>query len=121
MIAWSIVIAGLVLGAGFLAERGTRVQAAMSKGRWLSDTNPLIANAASLWRPGPRWIRSRRVRTARRQAELAIEADAKEWARYQMLSREFFAWNDLESAVAMAFIASLVAFVSAVVSVATQN
>jgi hypothetical protein len=108
MWAWLGVFASLsFLGAAFFALRGTNRQAQMARQDWLADRNPDICAAAQLWAPGPRWIRRKSYREKRRAVEDSIARDSAEWARYRRLSNEFYAWNNLETSVAIAFPAAL--------------
>lgn len=110
---WQLFAAGGFFFSALLALRGTNKQAAIAKRRLLADSNPLVAHAAALWAPGPRWIRLRKRRTSRASAEAEIKLDVLEWRRYTELLQEFSAWNDLESAVAIALpAAGIVAVIS---------
>jgi hypothetical protein len=106
-------------GAAVFAYFGTRTQARLARGRLLADPDPLIAEAGRLWRPPPRWLSqwftttpSRRARHAEVVAELRQDPGRAE--RYKTLSAELFAWNCLESSVAVAGIASLIAVIASV-------
>ena len=121
MSIWTPATVGLIASGTFsfsalMALRGTGRQARMSKWRWLADPNPLIVGAATLWLPGPRWIRSRKHRTSLNHNEAAIRAQPGEWDRYINLSDEFAAWNDLETAVALALPASVIGLILSVIA-----
>ena len=62
-------------------------------------------------RPGPGWLR-RGYRKRMTAAEAAIREDAEEWARYQTLGKELWAWNAVQSGVALIAVAALVAAVA---------
>jgi hypothetical protein len=100
--------------AAFFALFGTNTQARLARERLLADTDPLIATAARLWRP----VRCLMTPTRRREravAEAAIRIDPARSNRYDRLRQELSAWNALESSVALAAVAALVAFVISVV------
>jgi len=106
----------LFLGAAFCALLGTNTQARVARRRLLADSNPLVAAAGQYWTPAPRWLARPSHRRARTQVEAALKTDAVEWTRYETLRQELFAWNALESAVALALSASATALVVAVIS-----
>lgn len=93
---------------------GTNAQAAIAKRKLLADTNPLVARAGRLYRPGPKWSHSPSVRRDRRQVEAQLAQDRDEWQRYESLRQELWAWNTVESGVAAAFVAALAAIVAVV-------
>ncbi len=103
--------------SALLALRGTNGQARAAKLRWLADPNPLIAEAARRWVPRPRWMRSKARRSEWKALDVAIQARPGEWMRLRLLNQEFVAWNDLETAVALAGLASAVALVLSLIAI----
>ena len=85
---------------------GTNTQAALARSKLLEDANPLVAQAGRLWSPS-RWLVKPGHRRARAGLEVRLRADPGAWQRYEVLRRELFAWNALESGVAMALAASV--------------
>jgi|AntAceMinimDraft_13_1070369.scaffolds.fasta_scaffold70874_1 hypothetical protein len=110
----TIYITGFFIIAAFFALAGTNTQARISRNRLLQDADPQIAEAGKLWRP-IRWLTKPSIRKTRRALELQLKRDSQQWARYKNLCAELFAWNALESGVAMALSASLLALVHAIV------
>ena len=102
--------------AAYFGLIGTNAQAALAKQRLLADTNPLIAWAGRLWRPGFRWLARPARRHQRQEMEAKLREDAAEWARYDRLRRELWAWNAVESGVAMAFAGALSALAGVLLS-----
>jgi hypothetical protein len=118
--------------AAIWALLGTNAQAALARGQLLADDDPLIAAAGRAWTPLSRadpliaaaeraWtplsrVTSRRRSRRRQRAEIEAELrrDSERWLHYEALRRELRAWNALESSVALAAVASVVAFVSSV-------
>lgn len=96
--------------AAICALMGTNAQAALSRERLFEDEDLRVAAAGRLWRPGQlRWLKSAK---RRRAAEVEFRDDPIAWRRYERLMTELFAWNALETSVAIATLASLVALVS---------
>jgi hypothetical protein len=105
----------LFLIAAIWALQGTNAQAAMARQRLLTDDDPLIAAAGRAWRPGPRLVAPPSLRRRRVQIEAMLRSDPKRWSKYQTSLRELSAWNALESSVAIAAGASVLALVAALV------
>jgi hypothetical protein len=101
-------VPALFLGAAIWALEGTNEQASLAKGRLLADDHPLIAAAGREWTPS-RLLTSRGRRRRRAEIEALLREDPKRWKRYDLLRREMRAWNMLESSVAIAAVASIVA------------
>jgi hypothetical protein len=49
----------------------------------------------------------KRVKAELRALEAEIMNDPQAWQRYQILCRDLFAWNALETSVAIAFVAAM--------------
>ncbi len=98
------------LFAAIWALGGTNAQAQLARKQLLADDDPLIADAGRAWTP----FRLAAPRRSRRQR--AIEAELREdperWARYDELRRQMRAWNLLESSVALAAGASILALIA---------
>ncbi|MGH3117927.1 MAG: hypothetical protein ACRDWY_07365 [Actinomycetes bacterium] len=106
----AIYVAASFAMAAIWALMGTNVQAALSRQRLLEDEDPRVAVAGRLWRPLQfRWLKSAK---RRRAAEVEFRDDPIAWRRYQRLITELFAWNALESSVAIATPAALIALVT---------
>jgi len=102
--------------AAVLALVGTNGQARLSRERLLADADPLVAEAGRLWRPPPTWLNSRPSRRRRRASvEEQLRRDPERAKRYDRLCAELFAWNALESSVALASVASVIAAVALIV------
>jgi len=104
--------------AALMALVGTNTQARLARQVLLSDEDPLIAEAGRLWTPTPRWLSwlsrpSRRLRVAEIEAELARDPDRIK--RYERLRAELFAWNALESSVALVLPASVIVLITELV------
>jgi hypothetical protein len=111
----SILLTLWLAGAAVFALVGTNTQARLSRERLLADDDPLVAEAGRLWTPYPRWL-SRPGRRRRRTAiEVQVRLDPERAKRYDRLRAELVAWNALESSVALAFAASIVAVVATIV------
>jgi hypothetical protein len=109
----SLYVTGMLAVAAILALVGTDNQARLTRSRLLADPDPLIAEAGRLWRPPPRVISqrpSRRRRCAAIEAEL--RQDPERSKRYDVLCTELFAWNALETSVALATVASVFAIIA---------
>jgi hypothetical protein len=106
--ALGVIIAFYFAVASIWGLMGTNAQAALARQRLLNDPDEAIARAGQLWRP-MMWARRRSVRLRQAAAENAIHSDPDRWQQYQRLCRELWAWNMMESAVAMAFGGSLLA------------
>lgn len=108
-----IALVSLVIASAW-ALMGTNMQARLSRERLLNDPDDEIVRAGRLWRPAPRWLR-RKVR--RRQLE-AIESrllsGPEAAARYAHLRSELYAWNALESSVALGFFGAVLAVIATV-------
>jgi len=98
-------------GSSLMGLVGTNAQARLAKSRLLSDPNPLVVSAGLLWWPS-RWLMPPRLRRRRLAVERELRQDAESWRRYELLCKELFAWNALESAVVVALFASLAALVA---------
>jgi hypothetical protein len=114
VILWSEYASGSFVAASVLALVGTNAQARLTKERFLSDPNPLVVEASRLWTP-TRWATGRQRRKKRGGVERKIQANAEDWLRYQSICNELFAWNALETSVAIAAVASVVAFIGPLV------
>jgi hypothetical protein len=101
--------------AAMLALVGTNAQARLSRGRLLADEDPLVAEAGRLWTPGPRWLAAPTYRRRREAVEVRLREDPERAKRYDRLRTELFAWNAIETSVALAAAASLVSIVAAIV------
>ena len=101
----------LFLIAAIWALVGTNSQASLAKTEIQEDDDPLIADAGKLWLPAPRLAtKARRQRVAVIEAE--IRKDATRWIRYKALRQQLWSWNMLESSVALAAVASILALLS---------
>jgi hypothetical protein len=98
--------------AALLALAGTNAQARLSRGRLLADEDPLIAEAGRLWTPGPRWLSRPSRRRRGESVEARLRQDPERARRYDRLRTELFAWNALETSVALASAASFVAIIA---------
>jgi len=107
----------LLAMAAWLALRGTNKQAGLARARWARDPDIRVAQAVTTWRPGPQWIwgSTRRANWQRIQADL--HADPTVYARFTDLVGDLWAWNNLESAVALAFVGSILGAVVAAFAV----
>lgn len=101
----------MFLIAAIWALAGTNAQAALARGRLLADDDPLIAAAGKLWAPLPR-LASKRRRRQRTEIEVELRKDFERWSRYEVPRRELWTWNMLESSVALAAVASILALVT---------
>jgi hypothetical protein len=99
--------------ASLLALVGTNAQARLAREQLFNDPDEGIARAGRLWRPGPRWLTRKAYREQREAAEAQVRSDPERRKRYEKLRQELWAWNALESAVAIAFSGSLLAVVGA--------
>jgi hypothetical protein len=97
----------MFLIAAIWALEGTNEQAALTKRQLLADDDPLIAAAGRAWTPLPRLLSGRR-----RKIEAELRKDTERWSRYDELRRQLRAWNMLESSVAVAAVASLLALLA---------
>jgi hypothetical protein len=98
-----------LVGAAFWALVGTNAQARLAKGKLLADSDPLVAEAGRLWRPGPMWLDRTKNKKRRVEVLRLIGMDPERRERYEPLHREFAAWNLIESSVAIAFPATVLA------------
>ena len=101
---WFLIAAIWALG-------GTNAQAQLAKRQLLADDDPLIADAGRVWTPS-RLVASRRRRRQRAAIETELRKDPERWARYEDLLRQLRAWNLLESSVALAAGASILALLA---------
>ncbi|MEY2524967.1 MAG: hypothetical protein QOJ66_3532 [Ilumatobacteraceae bacterium] len=83
------------------------IAARLAKRNFLDDEDPLIAEVARLWRPGPRWFHRARYRKDIAEAEAQARADVETWSRYTRLRDQQRAWNLIESSAALAGNAAL--------------
>jgi hypothetical protein len=97
--------------ASLMALAGTNVQARLSRQRLLGDADPLVAAAGRLWSP-VRWFTRPSRKRLRTGAEAKLRNDPARWQHYRRLCQELFAWNAIESSVALAAVASVVALVA---------
>lgn len=97
--------------AAALGMRGTSIQGSLARAKWSLNPNQNIVNAARIWAPGPKWIRRREHRNAWKNLESQLKLSPVEWAEYELLRREFYSWNLLETAVVIAFIGAVVPFI----------
>lgn len=97
--------------ASIWALMGTNAQARIARDRLLEDPDGAIVLAGRLWRPGPRWLARKGTRQRRAAAEARVREEPERFQKYERLRQELWAWNALESAVAMAFAGSLTAVV----------
>jgi hypothetical protein len=107
--AWLVPLWFLI--AAIWALEGTNAQAALTRRRLLADDDPLIAAAGRAWTP-LRILASRRRRRQRAEIEAELRKDPDRWGRYDLLRRELRAWNMLESSVALASGASIMALLA---------
>ncbi|MEC5185289.1 hypothetical protein RCH12_002765 [Cryobacterium sp. MP_3.1] len=112
----AIYAAASFTGATFFALVGTNNQARLSKSRLLSDPDALIVQAGGLWLP-VKWTASRRNKRVLAAIEAQLKDEPGRWKRYQMLCGEMFAWNALETSVAIAFPAAIAVLVGTVISI----
>lgn len=110
-----IYVAVSLAVAAFWALSGTNAQARLARQRMLGDADPLIATAGRLWYPGPRWLMTPGRRLRREEAEAKLRPDTVRLQHYERLCQELHAWNALESSVALAISAALVAVVMSVI------
>lgn len=110
---FDVIVPVFVLISAVWALAGTNQQAALSKWRMLDDPDQAVASAARLYRPG--WLHLPPYWSRLRKAEAVIRPHPEAWHRYDMIRRELRAWNLLESAVAIAMLASVLALIPAVV------
>jgi hypothetical protein len=101
---WYVPLMVLIATAWALA--GTNAQAALARRQLLANDDPLIAAAGKLWRPYSRLV-PRRLQRQRAEIEAELLKDSERWSRYEELERELWAWNMLESSVALAAVASI--------------
>lgn len=101
---WFLIAAIWALG-------GTNAQAQLARKQLLADDDPLIADAGRAWTPS-RLVAPRRKRRQRAEIEAELRKDPERWARYDELLRQLRAWNLLESSVAFAAGASILALVA---------
>ena len=107
----AVYAVGTLVFAALLALVGTNTQARLARQILLADEDPLIAEAGRLWTPTPRWLSwlSRPSRRSRRAAvEEELRKNPERAKRYDRLCAELFAWNALESSVALALPASVI-------------
>lgn len=112
---FGVYSAGLFAVAAVLALIGTNAQAQLARGRLLNNDDPDIAMGGRLWRPS-KWLVKPSTRRSRAHVEAVLKSDADKWARYQALVAELWAWNALETSVALALIASVVGLIVALLS-----
>lgn len=94
---------------------GTNTQAALARSRLLTDANALVTQSGQLWTP-IRWLVKPSRRRTRTRLEAELRRDLQAWPRYEVLCRELFAWNALESGAAMALAASVAGVVALLTS-----
>lgn len=94
--------------AALMALVGTNTQARLARQVLLADDDPLIAEAGRLWTPIPRWLSRRRRRRRIAEIEEALDRHPVRAKRYERLRAELFAWNALESSVALVLPASVI-------------
>ena len=99
------------LFAAIWALGGTNAQAQLARKQLLADDDPLIADAGRAWTPF-RLAASRRSRRQRAATEAVLRQDPERWARYDELRRQMRAWNLIESSVALAAGASILALIA---------
>lgn len=106
----AVYAAATLVFAALLGLIGANTQARLARQVLLTDEDSLIAEAGRLWTPTPRWLRwlssSRRRRLDAIEEEL--RKDPERAKRYDRLCAELFAWNALESSVALALPASVI-------------
>lgn len=107
-----VIIAADILIAAVWALIGTNAQAADAREQICADEDERVVAAGDLWRP-VRFLTTPTHRRRRIAAENALRGDAALWLRYERLRRNLAAWNYLESSVALALGASLLALVRA--------
>lgn len=115
---WGLYVAGTLAFAALLALIGTNTQARLARQVLLADDDPLISEAGRLWTPMPRRLSllSRPSHRRRREAaEEKVRQDPDRAGRYNRLEAELFAWNALETSVALAFVASVIAAIAALI------
>ena len=105
-------------GAAFFGLIGTNAQAQLARKHLMEDSDILVATAGSYWRP-VRWLVRKPTKSKRDELEAVLRKKPKRWRRYQILCRELFAWNAIETSVAIAFVASVVACIQLVYSIVT--
>jgi hypothetical protein len=109
---WGAYVALTLAGAAWLALIGTNIQARLARARLLADDDPLVVEAGRLWTTMPRrlsWLSRPSHRRRRAAAEENVRQDPERAKRYDRLCTELFAWNALETSVALAFTASIIA------------
>ncbi len=113
MVARDLGLYGLAMlfFAALAALVGTNAQARFARQRLREHPDREIAAAGLLWRPMRLGRRYRRRRTA---AEAPFRADPGRWREYRRVCDDLAAWNWLETAVALALLGSVAAFVAAV-------
>jgi hypothetical protein len=106
-------LVSLVVAAAW-ALVGTTAQARVSRERLLSDSDEGIAHAGRLWRPGPRWLYGKARRRELAVIEAELKNDPARAERYARLRTELYAWNALESSVALGACGAVLAVIAAV-------
>lgn len=112
LMALGAIITVLFAAAALAALVGTNGQARLSRGRLLTDPDPLIVEAGHLWTPPPRWLSQWSGSKRRRRAEAEKQTRQDPDSRYDLLCAERFAWNAIETSVARAIGASVVAIIA---------
>lgn len=108
-----IYVIGTTFAGSIFALMGTNAQASLAKQRLLRDNNPLVQEAARLWTPGRRWLLHRGHQRLQNVFEMHLrEREPAEWTRYLTLTRELWAWNALESGVALLSGAAVAALIN---------
>jgi hypothetical protein len=98
--------------AALCALAGTNSQAAQARAKLFADDDPRIMQAARSWRP-IRWPWTKTTKQLR-AAEALFADDEATRLRYQSLCRELFAWNSLETSVALALPATVIVLIQVI-------
>ena len=113
--SFQLPISLFLLIAALFALAGTNTQARLAREQLFGDVDPLVAAAGRLWSPG-RWLTRRSRRRQRDAAEGELRSDPARWRHYRRLQDDLFAWNALESSVAVAAAGALLALVASLLN-----